>query len=120
MPTPDGKFLRPSPAPTALRRFAADPRRVHETESSLATVKKQYSFVLSATSKRRVTVTTTQFEKTVDLNPNSPIAVGPFELLLASREIAIRFEADRRAVVAGYGDTRALASSVAFSDANAK
>jgi predicted SAM-dependent methyltransferase len=77
-------------------------------------VDKQYSFALSTTSKRNVSIVTPEATKTVELNPGSPVTVGPFNLKLPPGETRISFETDRPAVPAGDGDARAIAFSVAI------
>lgn len=71
-----------------------------------------YSFVLNTSSKRQVTVMTPAETKTVELIPGSPLAVGPFDLLLGPGETLIRFETDQPAVAAGAGDHRMITFSV--------
>jgi predicted SAM-dependent methyltransferase len=72
----------------------------------------RYSFSLNATSKRHVTVITPAEIKTVELNPGSPVTVGPVDLRLGPGETPIHFETDQPAVPAGAGDARTITFSL--------
>jgi predicted SAM-dependent methyltransferase len=77
-------------------------------------LEKQYSFVLRALSKRNVTVITPEASQTVELSPGNPLTVGPFNLKLGPGVTTVRFTTDRPGVIAGGGDTRTIAFSVAI------
>lgn len=82
--------------------------------SSSAVLHDRYSFLLNATSKRRVTVTTPAESKTVELEAGHQVDVGPFDLHFAPGETTIRFDTDRPPVPAGNGDPRKISFSVAI------
>jgi hypothetical protein len=97
-----------------VHTWSRGPATLVLVNSTSKIVEKQYSFSLNSTSKRHVTVIMPAETKTVELNPGSPVTVGPFALKLEPGQTRIRFETDKPAVPAGAGDTRTITFSLAI------
>jgi phosphoglycerol transferase len=76
-------------------------------------VSEQFSFLLTSTTRRHVSITTPAGKKTLELIPGTTTTAGPYDFQLTPGRTNIRFDTDRPAVTASAQDQRKIAFSVA-------